>query len=77
MQEKKDRFIIRPAKYQRVLSVLCLVVFFAFLLLGIFTYNVVVSLVFGLLLIFGIWNCGYHYSKNILLVMDILKSQVY
>lgn len=27
---KKDRFIIRPAKYQRVLSVLCLVVFFAF-----------------------------------------------
>ena len=61
---KKDRFIIRPAKYQRVLSVLCLVVFFAFLLLGIFTYNVVVSLVFGLLLIFGIWNCGYHYSKK-------------
>ena len=61
---KKDRFIIRPAKYQRVLSVLCLVVFFAYLLLGIFTYNVVVSLVFGLLLIFGIWNCGYHYSKK-------------
>ena len=26
--------------------------------------NVVVSLVFGLLLIFGIWNCGYHYSKK-------------
>lgn len=74
---KKDRFIIRPAKYQRVLSVLCLVVFCAFLILGIFTYNVVVSLIFGLLLIFGIWNCGYHYSKNILLVMDILKSQVY
>ena len=61
---KKDRFIIRPAKYQRVLSVLCLVVFLAFLLLGIFTYNVVVSLIFGLLLIFGIWNCGYHYSKK-------------
>lgn len=61
---KKDRFIIRPAKYQRVLSVLCLVVFFVFLLLGIFTYNVVVSLIFGLLLIFGIWNCGYHYSKK-------------
>lgn len=61
---KKDRFIIRPAKYQRVLSVLCVVVFFVFLLLGIFTYNVVVSLVFGLLLIFGIWNCGYHYSKK-------------
>jgi hypothetical protein len=39
-------------------------VFFAFLLLGIITYNVVVSLVFGLLLIFGIWNCGYHYSKK-------------
>lgn len=61
---KKDRFIIRPAKYQRVLSVLCLVVFCAFLILGIFTYNVVVSLIFGLLLIFGIWNCGYHYSKK-------------
>lgn len=61
---KKDRFIIRPAKYQRVLSVLCLVVFLAFLLLGIFTYNIVVSLIFGLLLIFGIWNCGYHYSKK-------------
>ena len=37
---------------------------FVFLLLGIFTYNVVVSLIFGLLLIFGIWNCGYHYSKK-------------
>ena len=43
---------------------MCLVVFLAFLLLGIFTYNVVVSLIFGLLLIFGIWNCGYHYSKK-------------
>lgn len=61
---KKDIFIIRPAKYQRVLSVFCLVVFFSFLILGLLTHNVVVSLIFGLLLIFGIWNFCYHYSKK-------------
>lgn len=61
---KSDIFIIRPAKYQRVLSVFCLVVFFSFLILGLLTQNVVVSLIFGLLLTFGIWNCSYHYSKK-------------
>ncbi len=61
---KKDIFIVRPAKYQRMLSVFCLAVFFSFLILGFLTHNVGVSFLFGLLLIFGIWNCIYHYSKK-------------
>lgn len=39
-------------------------VFFSFLILGLLTHNVGVSLLFGFLLIFGIWNCIYHYSKK-------------
>lgn len=62
--EKKQQFCVRPAKYQRVLSILCLAIFLSFFVLGVVTKNPLVTIVFFLLLVFGIWNFVYHYTKK-------------
>lgn len=57
-------FTIRPAKYQRVLSICCLVGFLSFFIMGIVVQHVMGTIAFGCLVIFGIWNCVNHYSEK-------------
>jgi hypothetical protein len=62
--KNNDAFIIRPARYQRVLSIFCLVMSFSFFVLELATKYIIGCEVFGVLVVFGIWNCCCHYSEK-------------
>lgn len=62
--KNSDVFTIRPARYQRVLSLFCMVISFAFFILEIATRNIIGCGVFGVLAVFCVWNCCYHYLEK-------------
>ena len=64
--------IIRPAKYQRIISIIGLVVFAGFLVLGVVTKEIIVIIGFLILTIFAIFNLLYHYLFQIELHEDAL-----
>ena len=55
---------VRPAKYHRVLSDISLFVFIFFFMVGVFLKNIVVISLFLCLVLFGVFNCLYHYSEK-------------
>jgi hypothetical protein len=64
--------IIRPAKYQRILSIIGLVVFAGTLVLGVVTKEIIVIVGFLLFTIFAILNLLYHYVFKIQIHEDSL-----
>lgn len=64
--------IIRPAKYQRILSIIGLVVFAGALVLGVVTKEIIVIVGFLLFTIFAVLNLLYHYVFKIQIYEDAL-----
>lgn len=63
-QKNMNSFTVRPAKYQRVLSIITLATFVAFLLLGIFVAKVHVIVFFFCFTLFGIYLCCSQYIEE-------------
>ncbi len=64
--------IIRPAKYQRIISIIGLIVFVGALALGVVTKEIIVIIGFLILTIFAIFNLLYHYLFKIQIYEDAL-----
>lgn len=75
-------YIVRPAKYHRVLGVVSLTIFLLFLLLGIFVCNFWVITVFAIFVIVGIYNCliqfneQYIVSKNSIVYKNFKRKTI-
>ena len=63
-QKNMSNFTVRPAKYQRVLSIITLIIFVVFLLLGIFVANVYAIVFFLCFTLFGVYICCSQYIEE-------------
>lgn len=57
-------FTIRPAKYQRIISIGCLVLFISLFIMCIFIQHIMGTILFGCFIIIGILNCVNHYLEK-------------